>query len=398
MDALSPGCCRGSQTLLRYPVVYTSTILVRKKQKKTVLLTLLASGCLVMHEEQNNHRRQQRWWVRFALQDRNKLGHANSKFGHLFHEIRRRSRHRIIVHGSGHRVTPHAKVHFHCTTIAQSEYTERIDCSVMRNSPFRCYVKQAGVPGLQIALKSMRVGEQCQVRVSPEYGYGDVGCGHRIPPGAVLYFEVTLLNCVQTHSDCVMSSTEECSRLPFSELYKICSVKYRNANKFLAAQNYVDAERGYSVVEKQLKSAPEPAPDEQRYQRRELLLKLYHKLAYCRLKVHNPKMAVESCRHILRLDPSDPRALYRCAVGLRQLGEYEEAARMQQHAFALKPHSKHIINELVLLGDYVSMKPVRDKHVHRTDKRSSSCTEGPNSHRQENGSDLGISKKWMLQY
>ncbi|XP_075748527.1 inactive peptidyl-prolyl cis-trans isomerase FKBP6-like [Rhipicephalus microplus] len=277
---------------------------------------------------------------------------------------------KIIVHGSGHRVTPHAKVHFHCTTIAQSEYTERIDCSVMRNSPFRCYVKQAGVPGLQIALKSMRVGEQCQVRVSPEYGYGDVGCGHRIPPGAVLYFEVTLLNCVQTHSDCVMSSTEECSRLPFSELYKICCVKYRNANKFLAAKNFVDAERGYSAAEKQLKSAPEPAPDEQRYQRRELLLKLYHKLAYCRLEVHNPKMAVESCRHILRLDPSDPRALYRCAVGLRQLGEYEEAARMQQHAFALKPHSKHIINELVLLEDYVSMKPVRDKHVRRCSRES----------------------------
>ncbi|KAL3213160.1 hypothetical protein MRX96_007751 [Rhipicephalus microplus] len=63
-------------------------------------------------------------------------------------------------------------------------------------------------------------GEQCQVRVSPEYGYGDVGCGHRIPPGAILYFEITLLNCVRTHSDCVVSSTEECSRLPFSELYK----------------------------------------------------------------------------------------------------------------------------------------------------------------------------------
>ncbi|KAH8033107.1 hypothetical protein HPB51_007296 [Rhipicephalus microplus] len=66
-------------------------------------------------------------------------------------------------------------------------------------------------------------------------------------------------------------------------------------------------------------------------------------------------MAVQSCRHIVRLDPTDPRALYRCAVGLRQLGEYEEAARMQQHAFALKPHSKHIINEIVLLKDSNSL-------------------------------------------
>ncbi|KAL3188993.1 hypothetical protein MRX96_003139 [Rhipicephalus microplus] len=81
-------------------------------------------------------------------------------------------------------------------------------------------------------------------------------------------------------------------------------------------------------------------------------------------------MAVQSCRHIVRLDPTDPRALYRCAVGLRQLGEYEEAARMQQHAFALKPHSKHIINEIVLLKDCEFVKPVRDKRVHMSSRKS----------------------------
>ncbi|XP_049271821.1 inactive peptidyl-prolyl cis-trans isomerase FKBP6 [Rhipicephalus sanguineus] len=143
----------------------------------------------------------------------------------------------------------------------------------MRNTPFRCDIKDAGVPGLRIALRSMRVGEECQVRVTPEYGYGDVGCGNRIPPSAVLYFELTLLEYVETHDDGAMSS-EECSKLPFSKLFKVCCLKYRDANRFLAAKNYVAADRGYADAAKLLESALEPPDDEQRNQRRGLL-KLY---------------------------------------------------------------------------------------------------------------------------
>ncbi|KAH7951100.1 inactive peptidyl-prolyl cis-trans isomerase FKBP6 [Rhipicephalus sanguineus] len=271
---------------------------------------------------------------------------------------------KITVHGSGHRVPRHATVAFHCTTYVQSSCTERVDSSTMRNTPFRCDIKDAGVPGLRIALRSMRVGEECQVRVTPEYGYGDVGCGNRIPPSAVLYFELTLLEYVETHDDGAMSS-EECSKLPFSKLFKVCCLKYRDANRFLAAKNYVAADRGYADAAKLLESALEPPDDEQRNQRRGLLIKLYHKLAYCGLKIHDPKMAVASCRSVLRLDPADPRALYRCAVGLRELGEYEEAARMQRRAFVLKPRSEHVMNELVLLEDDDFVELARDKRVQR---------------------------------
>uniref|UniRef100_A0A224YQD3 Protein containing FKBP-C domain n=1 Tax=Rhipicephalus zambeziensis TaxID=60191 RepID=A0A224YQD3_9ACAR len=77
---------------------------------------------------------------------------------------------KILVHGSGDRVPCHAMVDFHCTTYVQSSCTERVDSSLMRNTLFRCYLKEAGVPGLQIALRSMRVGEECHFRVVPEYG------------------------------------------------------------------------------------------------------------------------------------------------------------------------------------------------------------------------------------
>ncbi|KAL1436470.1 hypothetical protein MTO96_049701 [Rhipicephalus appendiculatus] len=281
---------------------------------------------------------------------------------------------KILVHGSGHRVPRYAMVDFHCTTYVRSSCRERVDCSSMCNPPFRCYLKEAGVPGLQIALRSMRVGDECQVRVAPEYGYGDEGCGHRISPGAVLYFELALLDYVETQDDGDMS-TEECSKLPFNKLFKVCCLKYRNANRFFAAKNYVAAERFYADAAKRLESAPESANDEQRNQRRELLIKVYHKRAYCGLKVHDQKMAVASCRCVLRLDPADPRALYRCAVGLRELGEYEEAARMQRPVFDLKPRSEHVINELALLEDDDFVELARDK------RETSACAaQGVNAH------------------
>ncbi|KAL1443904.1 hypothetical protein MTO96_045768, partial [Rhipicephalus appendiculatus] len=145
----------------------------------------------------------------------------------------------------------------------------------------------------------------------------------------------------------------------------VCCLKYRNANRFFGAKNYVAAQHVYADAAKRLESAPEPADDEQRNQRRELLIKLYHKRAYCGLKVHDPKMAVASCRCVLRLDPAEPRALYCCAVGLRKLGEYEEAARMQRRVFALKPCSEHVINELALLEDDDFVELARVKRVRR---------------------------------
>ncbi len=49
------------------------------------------------------------------------------------------------------------------------------------------------VPGLQDVLTSMAVGGSCKAYVAPEQGFGDVGSGQSVEPGAGLYVEIDLL-------------------------------------------------------------------------------------------------------------------------------------------------------------------------------------------------------------
>ncbi|KAH8034034.1 hypothetical protein HPB51_019099 [Rhipicephalus microplus] len=64
---------------------------------------------------------------------------------------------------------------------------------------------------------------------------------------------------------------------------------------------------------------------------------------------------------VLRLHLAESRALYRCSVGLRELGEYTEVARMPRRGFTLKPHSEHVIDELVLLEEDEFVELTRHK-------------------------------------
>ncbi|KAH6930460.1 hypothetical protein HPB50_013981 [Hyalomma asiaticum] len=204
----------------------------------------------------------------------------------------------------------------------------------------------------------MKQGEECLVKIAPEYGYGDAGCGNGIPPKAILYYEITLLKLIETQKDGAVNSNY-LSTLPFKEVFKTCCDMFRDGNRLFNTKKYLSADRCYADAVKILESTPEPHDEEKENLRRSLLIKLHGKRAHCGLKNCDPKLAVGCSRRVLRLDPADPKALYRCAVGRRELGEYEEAVLIQRRVLALKPGSAHVIRELELLEDHILEDPTR---------------------------------------
>ncbi|QCO68421.1 FKBP-type peptidyl-prolyl cis-trans isomerase [Luteimonas yindakuii] len=68
------------------------------------------------------------------------------------------------------------------------------DSSRKRGAPFE-FTLGAGqvIRGWDEGVAGMRVGGQRELRLPPEYGYGERGAGRAIPPGASLVFDVELL-------------------------------------------------------------------------------------------------------------------------------------------------------------------------------------------------------------
>ncbi|XP_064824138.1 peptidyl-prolyl cis-trans isomerase FKBP5 isoform X2 [Oncorhynchus masou masou] len=71
----------------------------------------------------------------------------------------------------------------------------KFDSSMDRKKPFIFNLgKGQVIKGLDIGVSSMQRGEVCMLLCKPEYAYGSAGCPPKIPPNAMLQFEVELLS------------------------------------------------------------------------------------------------------------------------------------------------------------------------------------------------------------
>jgi FKBP-type peptidyl-prolyl cis-trans isomerase FklB len=99
----------------------------------------------------------------------------------------------ILKTGDGEKpkVTDKIKAHYAGRLIDGKEF----DSSYRRNSPFTAPIQNL-IEGWQIVLPMMPVGSKWRLWIPSDLAYGDNGAGGSIPGGAVLDFEIELLEIV----------------------------------------------------------------------------------------------------------------------------------------------------------------------------------------------------------
>ncbi|XP_030763019.1 inactive peptidyl-prolyl cis-trans isomerase shutdown [Sitophilus oryzae] len=244
------------------------------------------------------------------------------------------------------------KVHYNAYT---EHNAEPFDCTYGRKKPHIFTLGQGEViPGLDIAVASMKINEKSQFLVKPAYAYGEFGCMDRIPPNSSVLFEIELIEIIESSAAEHYENLPQEKRTEFSEVYKYCMSQCAKA-KDLFGRSIISAIKQYNMAVSALENAVLSEYEDQ-VKQQELLYKLYSNLLVCYTKVEEPKKACINFNKINQMvQGSDmkisAKAYYNNAKCLRMLGDYSLAKRRLQCAYKLNPKNPEILQEFKIIDE-----------------------------------------------
>lgn len=207
----------------------------------------------------------------------------------------------ILREGNGIQVKDRSKIYYHYTTMCEGG-KEAYDTSFLRKYPHVTDLrKDELLPGVSLAVRSMKVGEVSRFHVHPSLAYGEQGCPPRIPGNTKLLYIVEMIHCIV--EACLNTfkymTTDERATLPFSQILEEGHKLRGEGNRWYTDGNYKIAVRMYRKAINVLEEYP-VIGDEDSGLRDELLWTLYSNLAQSYIKSGKPAQACNACKNGLK--------------------------------------------------------------------------------------------------
>lgn len=242
---------------------------------------------------------------------------------------------------------------------------EPFDCTYARKKPHQFSINNGEVlPGLDIAVQSMRLNEKSQFLLKPQVAYGILGCLNRVPANSDILFEIELLEIVNVGAVAEYEALPEDQQRQFDHVYHYC-VALCAKGKDLFNKNIHSSIKEYNKAVGKLENAlMDDYNDEVKQQ--ELLHKLYVNLIVCYTRCEQPR---KSCIYFNRLMALvkgtslkiPAKAYYNNARSLRMLGEFRLAKTRLNLAHEKEPNNPDILNEMIALDKDIN--DYKDKEV-----------------------------------
>ncbi|XP_072936365.1 inactive peptidyl-prolyl cis-trans isomerase shutdown-like isoform X2 [Epargyreus clarus] len=216
------------------------------------------------------------------------------------------------------------------------------------DKPLVVDLKENGLlPGLQIAIKSMLVGEMSVFLLSYHVMYGELGVPPRIKPKADCVFYIKLIKSIKTPEEGYLDYSEPNT---FRRVYQEVKMLYSSGLALHKVKNYMGAiqlfRKGIYMLHK-CRLADETEEGIQQ----KLLIKLYTNLAIGYNKTKRPLKACTACNELNRLGSlwNNGKVLFQNAKALRMIGVFDEAEKRLKRAIKLCPEIEDIKAEYELL-------------------------------------------------
>lgn len=168
------------------------------------------------------------------------------------------------------------------------------DSTIVREKEFYFIIGEGHViPAWDIAIQTMQIGEKIELITPPVFAFGELGCPPRIPPGATLKYEITLLRFSLPIEKQSLTTVES-----VTDSIEIAKTLRCEGNAFVSSKSFRKATKAYNRaldIFKNLKNIS----DKDDVLINESKIPLYSNLAFCYLKLSDYKRAIESCFKVI---------------------------------------------------------------------------------------------------
>eukprot|EP00742_Colponemidia_sp_Colp-10_P006246 GILJ01006693.1.p1 GENE.GILJ01006693.1~~GILJ01006693.1.p1 ORF type:complete len:438 (+),score=76.85 GILJ01006693.1:47-1360(+) len=246
----------------------------------------------------------------------------------------------VLREGEGEVIPMLSKVSVHYE--ARYDHGELFDSSVFRKIPVHFKVGTVGVlKGWHLGVATMRVGELSVFRLSAEYAYGKLGAPPRVPPNAVLFFQIELLKATppkQFESPVLFEDRLRCALAEKDEGNTLLQTG-AHAKAFTCYNRAINHFAGYDFKS-------EPADESSMNQYHELMLSLELNRALCCMKSEKWENVKKCCNEVFRRNPNQVKALFRRGVAHFETKHFQDSVTDLTKASSLDPNDSAISNFL----------------------------------------------------
>lgn len=204
------------------------------------------------------------------------------------------------------------------------------------------------LPGLEIGIKTMTIGENARFIIKPEYAYRELGCPPRIPPNATILFDVHLVTYLSAENSLLFDENDRDPERFQNNLLRVKKL-HTEGNAQFKLGNIEKAIFKYDKA-KELLHITGCNSDSEEVDMMKYLNKLYTNLSLCYLKqcAFNKvcRMGTEAMLYSERFSKHSTKLFFNWGKALRLLKGFKQAMNKLQKALKLEPQNETIHYEI----------------------------------------------------
>lgn len=204
------------------------------------------------------------------------------------------------------------------------------------------------LPGLEVGIKSMKLGENARFIIKPELAFRNMGCPPRIPPKATVVFDVHLVKYFSVETSLTFDE-DNLDPNRFNKVLVEVKKLHFEGNELFKLKLFDKAIFKYNRA-KELLHITGCNSDEKEIEMMKYLNKLYTNLSICYLKqcAFNKvcRMGIEAMKYSNRFSKHNAKLFFNWGKALRLLKNFSEAKRKLNKSLKLEPHNDTIEYEI----------------------------------------------------